>query len=676
MQLVLGESCRYALAALWAAMLTCATASAQTPHVRLESGSAHGSKIEAIHDDKKIPLQFRSIVVQTDFPGEKSGGCAVQMIYDPESKLFEWHSFQTYQGYDAELEAKQFANNSIVYLAPDGLVVFSRLMFPSQVAVWESREHYDSMDRGQDSVMRLFEEHRVLADAPWSARFKTVDLMKEIPRSFMEQCYNAMLMLPRIEESRHNGKQWIFKITGPNGNSAEVSLSDSFQVVATKLIPRPAVIVENSASVPTAVHAMSGEISSRLEAHELLLNIAHGCSLASSLRVLMVYDPATKLFLWFPEGPSADFLSDKDRLPDDIATQFFKHSMFAITEDKIVAFTTDTGIALQSSARFASLQDAQQSLLSEIAKPQSAPGAGAKQLPLDSLLVPMQYYVPKRSPPSWRSATHEGGRWRLQLEWPAGPLKEATLFLDDSFNAVNADLTYATSTAKNGSTVSWPLLWDAMRNQKADQLAPPPQSDLTIIDKSSSIHALKNGRPLEVQAHLIDIHRMGKMLAVYDPTSRLFWCIYEPHGLGDNIGYYSSQFEKGNSRLLVTDEKILGFDAVSNNSFTGVQESTLRYTSFSEGLNYALTAIRLNVGLIRDGHVYFDLRLPPAFLTQRTAPYNVAPRYLGISESHHNWQLVLEGASGQQAVVTLGEKYAPVRASITYAAHSVGETSP
>jgi hypothetical protein len=101
-QLVLGESCRYALAALWAAMLTCATASAQTPHVRLESGSAHGSKIEAIHDDKKIPLQFRSIVVQTDFPGEKSGECAVQMIYDPESKLFEWHSFQTYQGYDAE----------------------------------------------------------------------------------------------------------------------------------------------------------------------------------------------------------------------------------------------------------------------------------------------------------------------------------------------------------------------------------------------------------------------------------------------------------------------------------------------------------------------------------------------------------------------------------------------
>jgi len=169
---------------------------------------------------------------------------------------------------------------------------------------------------------------------------------------------------------------------------------------------------------------------------------------------------------------------------------------------------------------------------------------------------------------------------------------------------------------------------------------------------------------------LIDIHRMGKMLAVYDPTSRLFWCIYEPHGLGDNIGYYSSQFEKRNSWLLVTDEKILGFDAVSNNSFTGVQESTLRYTSFSEGLNYALTAIWRNVGLIRDGHVYFDLRLPPAFLTQRTAPYNVAPRYLGISESHHNWQLVLEGASGQQAVVTLGEKYEPVRASITYAAHS------
>jgi len=137
---------------------------------------------------------------------------------------------------------------------------------------------------------------------------------------------------------------------------------------------------------------------------------------------------------------------------------------------------------------------------------------------------------------------------------------------------------------------------------------------------------------------------------------------------GDNIGYYSSQFEKGNSWLLITDEKIVGFDAVSDISFTGVQESSLRYSSFSEGLNYALTAIWRSTGLVRDGHVYFALPLPLAFLTQRTAPYNVAPRYLGISASDQNWQLVLAGANGQQAVVTLGEKFEPVRASFTYAA--------
>ena len=668
MLLVLGESCRYVLAELLVAMFACATANAQTPHVRLEPGSVHASKIEAIRDDKEISLQFRSILVLTDFPGAKSGESAVQMIYDPESKLFEWRSFQTYQGYDAELEAKQFAKNSFVYLVPDRLVVFSRLMFQSQAAVWESTEHYDSMHQGQDSVMRFFEEHRATADTPWNARFKTVDLMKEIPRDFMEQCYNAMMIPARIEELRRDEKHWIFKITGPNGNSAEVSLDDAFKVVATKLIPRPAVIVEDSASVPTAVHAMRNGISSRLEARELLLNIAHGCSMASRSQVLMVYDPTTKLFLWFPEGASADFLPKSDRFPDDIAAQFFQNSIFVITEDKIAAFSTDTETVRHSSARFASLQDAQQSLLSEIAKPLSAPAAGAKQLPLDSLLVPMQYYVPKRTPPSWRSATHEGGRWRLQLEWSAGPLKEATLFLDDSFNPVKADLTYATSPAKIGGIASWPLLWDIVRNLKADQLAPPPQSELTITDKSSSIHALKNGRPIKVQAQLIDIHRMGKMLAVYDPTSRLFWCVYEPHGVGDNIGYYSSQFEKGNSWLLVTDDKILGFDAVSNNSFTGAQESTLRYASFSEGLNYALTAVWRNTGSIRDGHAYFDIQLPPAFLTQRTAPYNVAPRYLGISESHGNWQLVLEGASGQQAIVTLGEGYEPARASFIYAA--------
>jgi hypothetical protein len=675
MQLVLGESCRYLLTALLVAMFTCATATAQTPHVRLESGSVHASKIEAIRDDKKISLQFRSIRVQTDFPGATSGKCAVQMIYEPASKLFEWRSFQTYEGYDAELEAKQFANNSFVYLAPDRLVAF--LLFPSQVAVWESTEHYDSMDRGQESVLRFFEEHRATADALRNTRSKTVDLMKEIPRSFMEQCYNAMQMLPRIEESRRHGNQWIFRITGPNGNSAEVSLDDAFEVVATKLIPRPAVIVENSASVPTAVHAMRGGISSRLEARELLLNIAHGCSLASEERVLMVYDPTTKLFLSFPEEPFANWLSGKDRLPDDMATQFIKNSMFVITEDKIVAFSTDTETVRQSGARLANLQDAQQSLLSEIAKPQSAPAAEVKRLPLDSLLVPMQYDVPKRIPPALRSVTYEGGRWRLQLQWSAGPLKEAALFLDDSFNPVKADLTYAATPARNGNPANWTLLPDAMRSLKADQLATPPQIEFKMTSKSSSIHALKNGQPVSVQAYLIDVGYtdlnhplMGRMLAVYEPTSRIFWCIYEREDptWGESILYYSSQLEKGNSWLLVTDEKVLGFDAVSNNSFTGVQESTLRYASFSEGLNYALTAIWRNAGLIRDGHVYFDLLLPQAFLTQRTGPYNVAPRYLGISESRHNWQLVLEGASGQQAIVTLGEGYEPARASFTYAA--------
>jgi hypothetical protein len=670
MQLIPDKRCRCALAALLVAMVNCATASAQTPRVQLESGSVHTSRIEAIHNGKKISLQFRSILVRTDSPGAKSAESAVQMIYDPESKLFEWRSFPAYTGYDAELEAKRFAKDSFVFLAADRLVVFLPLIFQLQVSVWESTEHYDSMDRGQDSTLRFFEEHRAAADAPWNARSKTVDLMKEIPRDFMAQCYSAMMIPPKIEELRRSEKLWIFKMTGPNANSAEVSVDDAFETVATKLIPRPSLLVEKSASVPLAVRAVRGGISSRLQARELLLNIAHGCSPASSSRVLMVYDPATKLFLSFSGGMPADFPPKSGDFPDDMAMQLFQNNVFVITEDKMVAFNTGAGVVLQSTARFDSLEAAQENLLSEMAKPQSAPTAGARQLALDSLLVPMQYYAPKRTPPLWQSATREGGRWRLQLKWSAGPLKEGTLFLDEGFNPVNADLTYAATPAGNGSPANWALLPDVMRGLKPDELATLPQGELEVTNKSSSIHALKNGHPVDVQAYLIDIHRMGKLLAVYDPASRLFWCIYEPHGVGDSIGYYSSQFEKGNAWLLITDEKVLGFDAVSNNSFTGVQESSLRYASFSEGLSYALTAIWRSTGSIRDGHAYFALPLPLAFLTQRTAPYNVAPRYLGISESDHNWQLVLTGAGGQQAVVTLDEKYEPVRASITYAAPS------
>ena len=330
-QLVLGESSHYVQAAVAAAMFTCGTASAQTSHVHLEPRSAYAQTIEAARDNKKISLQFRSVLVRTDFPGAQSGQYAVEMIYDPKSKLFGWRSLPIYQGYDVKLAAKQFAKNSFVYLVRDRLVVFSRLTLLSLAVVWESTEHYASLDQGQHSVQRVL-ERRATAETEGKARFKTLDLTKEIPRNFMEQCYNAMSIPPEINEVRRNGEQWIFNITGPNGNSAEVSADDSYQVVATKLIPRPAVIVEKNASPPTPVHAMRNGISSRLEARELLLNIAHGCDMAALRHVLMVYDPATKLFLWFPEGAEADFLPMNHPFPDDIATHFFKNSIFVVTE--------------------------------------------------------------------------------------------------------------------------------------------------------------------------------------------------------------------------------------------------------------------------------------------------------------------------------------------------------
>jgi len=656
---------RFVFIAVLLMMLPYATVGAQTPHVHLESGSAHAQTIEAMSNARKILLQFRSIVVKVDSASGKSFEFTVQMLYDPRSRLFAWTYFQKSSDYDVEGEAKEFIKESMVNVAGDRLVVFRRPVFFRQVAVWEGSELYDSMEQGQAGVIRFFEEHRATAETAWNARSKSIDLMQQIPRDFMEQCYSDISIAPTIDEVRRDGKEWIFKITGANGNSAEIHLDDGFKVVSTKLIPRPGVIVLDSARLPKAVRAIRDGIPVELEAEELRVNIAQGCSLASVQTVLTIYDPASKLFMWVPGQPRY-VAAGASRLPDELPAWFFPYSIFVIADDKMVSFSANTEIVRQSSSRFASIQEAQEALFAEVGKRHYVADDG-KPFPLNSALFSMEQCNPRCDLPSWRGATHGSGKWRLQMEWSAGPLKDATVTLDDSYKLWSADLTYANRPAERSRAASAPLLMDALHKMNVDHLAGPPQIKFSMTDKSSSIHGIKNGQPVKVEAFLVNVEHAGKMLAVYEPMSRLFWCIYEAAAAWDNIGYYASQFEKGNSWLLITDERIISFDAMSSNNYIGVQESTMKYASFSDGLNHALTAIWQSGGAIRDGHLTFEIPLPRAFESEKVAPYRVAPRYLGISQLHDDWQLVFEGSSGQQGVVILSEKYETLRASLTFA---------
>jgi hypothetical protein len=644
---------------------TCSFADSQTPHVHLEAGSTRTGTLEATCSEKKCILQMRSLVLKVEAPSGKSSEFVVHMLRDPRTKLFGYQYFQTYQGFDLDRDRKMFASSVFVYVGPHQLVIFKSYFGP-EAAAWKGTETYSSMDGGQASVLRFFEAHRATAETELQAHANKIELMKKIPRQFMEQCYSAMATLPTIENLKREGDIWKFTLKGPNGNSAEVSVDDSFTVVSTKLMPRPDVIVLDSASLPA--RAFHEGTPAQLQAHEIRLRIANGCYLDSVMTVLTIFDPETKLFQWFSGGD--DFPPPKDRLPNEWANKFLQDSIFAIAEGKIVDFSPKSQTVQESSSRFPSMQEAEQSLFSQIAK-HSKTWPGVRGLSLNFAVFSGSASCDS---PTWRSPTREAGRWRLQVSWRKGLCKDAAVFLDDNYNLLSADLAYASTPPEPYGSKSNPLLMSLLHAAKGDPLRLFPQSELKMTDKSSSIHALKNGRSVAVTAYLVEIGRtdylphplIGKMLAIYDSTSRLFWCLFEPGEWSGNIEFYSSKFEKGESWLVITDDKIVGFDGISNNNFMGVQESDLRYDSFSEGLNRALAVIWQNVGLVRDGHRVFDIPLPEAFLVpDRTKP-RLIPHYAGISQQGHNWQLVFEQSEGQRAVVTLSEQYEPIGANVTF----------
>jgi len=665
---VFSKSIRFSVFTL-ALFCTRSFADFQTPHVHLEAGSTRTGTLEATCGAKKCVVQMRSVLLKVKAPTGKSSEFVVHMLHDPGTKLFAYHYFQTYQGFDLDRDRKMFASSVFVYVGPHQLVIFKSYFGP-EAAAWKGTETYSSMDGGQASVLRFFEAHRATAETELQAHANKIELMKKIPRQFMEQCYNAMAIYPKIENLGREADIWKFTLRGPNGNSAEISVDDSFTVVSTKLIPRPDVIVLDSVSFPA--QAFHEGTPARLQAHEMRLRIANGCYLDSVKTVLTVFDPDTKLCQWFSPGDE-DSARQENPLPDEWANRLLQDSIVAITEEKMVAFSPERQIVQESSSRFGTMQGAEQDLVSRIAK-RSRTSDVAKGFPLNFAVFSGSASCDSST---WRSVTREAGRWRLQLGWTKGLCKNAAVFLDDNYKLLSEDLAYSGNAPEPYGSKNNPLLMSLLRAAKRDPVRSFSQSELKITDKSSSIHALKNGRPAAVVAHLVEIGRtdlhhplIGKMLAVYEPTSKLFWCMFEAGESWGNIDYYSSRFEKGESWLVITDNKIVGFDGMSNNNLIGVVESGLRYPSFSEGLNRALAVIWQNVGLVRDGHRVFDIPLPEAFFVpDRTKP-RLIPHYAGISQQGHNWQLVFEQSEGQRAVVTLSEQYEPIGASISFVAHA------
>jgi hypothetical protein len=232
----IGRFTTLAVVATLLVTFVCSTVNAQSARVSLESG--YTQAINAIRDNQKTSVQIRFIRVRVANHAGKTRQFDVRMFYDPQTKLFLWGYFEMYQDYSSEWAAKQFTPFAGVYITADKLRVFNNTGFGYDLTIMESSERHDSIGQAQNTVVHFFEKEPI-PSSKWE--FKHVDYLMERPRDFFKQCFSAFNTPPTVEDVQRQGNQWRVTVkVQQNGNAAEITLDDSYNLISTKFIGNPA----------------------------------------------------------------------------------------------------------------------------------------------------------------------------------------------------------------------------------------------------------------------------------------------------------------------------------------------------------------------------------------------------------------------------------------------------
>jgi hypothetical protein len=228
-----------AVASLSLLPLACSNANAQGTRVHVEKDSTYTRTLDVIRDNQKASIEFRSFRVQVTDPAGKSRKFIAHVLYDSQTKLFYWECFELYGNYDSESEAQTFANVSTIYLSDDRLRIFHTTI-PRPLVVSESTDRYDTLGQAQNALLHFFKtkplpDHRL-------EKSKAVDYLQNMPKRFLMQCMTDIDYPPRIENLKREGKLWKVAVRAQNGNSAEISLDESYNVESVNFTINPAAV--------------------------------------------------------------------------------------------------------------------------------------------------------------------------------------------------------------------------------------------------------------------------------------------------------------------------------------------------------------------------------------------------------------------------------------------------
>jgi hypothetical protein len=160
------------------------------------------------------------------------------------------------------------------------------------------------------------------------------------------------------------------------------------------------------------------------------------------------------------------------------------------------------------------------------------------------------------------------------------------------------------------------------------------------------------------------------LLAIYDPPSKLFWCILQHYpDLIKSVDNYLKELQDGTARIVIARQRIVGFSKIGTGTYIMLQESRQNYSSIAEGVSYVLAALSQSPNMRDGSRLLSGLPLPWSFYwdsTPSSGPASAEPRYIDIRRAGDRWSLQIEGLWGRRAEVFLDEDYRVTRANYIF----------
>lgn len=152
-----------------------------------------------------------------------------------------------------------------------------------------------------------------------------------------------------------------------------------------------------------------------------------------------------------------------------------------------------------------------------------------------------------------------------------------------------------------------------------------------------------------------------EVVVVYEPNTRLFWWSYERVKFGAPTGIF--QRLRDSTVLYLASGKLVSF-AIVPSSGLAVRESTEHAKSLHAALDRAVKSVQesrdvIDRGGLSSGFTVVDLSslgleflMPPG-----SAATTDLPRIVSVAFASGRWEVVMEGQSRDQVIVTLDESY-------------------